>query len=142
MTLLLTFKTLQWIWKAFNRDVEISSLNRFDIQNVRTKVFIGTSSLFRRTFILLTSVTSCDERFSSISLLTPSKSRHLVTPFDALREECGDNLIVTLPSEDDLRRHLQCFSVEHSTNNDPFFQFCSVLGLSGHTNQSLLISKK
>ena len=53
---------------------------------VRIKVFVGNSSLFRRTFILLTDVTPCEDRFSHISpSLTPSSSLHLMTPFDELR---------------------------------------------------------
>ena len=42
---------------------------------VRIKVFVGNSSLFRRTFILLTDVTPCEDKCSQIfSSLTPSNS--------------------------------------------------------------------
>ena len=53
---------------------------------VGIKVFVGNSSLFRRTFILLTGVIPCEGRFSHIfPSLTPSSSLHLMTPFGELR---------------------------------------------------------
>ena len=78
---------------------------------VRIKVFVGNSSLFRRTFILLTDVTPCEDRFSQISSsLTPSNYLHLVTPFDELREACEVTLIGTLQKIVNLRRQVECFS--------------------------------
>ena len=78
---------------------------------VRIKVFVGNSSLFRRTFILLTDVTPCEDRFSHISSSpTPSSSLHLMTPFDELREACEVTLIGTLQKIVDLRRQVECFS--------------------------------
>ena len=90
-------------------------------QLASTKAFIETSSLLQRIFILLTTVTSCDDRLSTISLsLTPFKNRHLITPFDVLRVECGDTLIETLASKVDLRTIWNVLSVEQSINNDHF----------------------
>ena len=69
----------------------------------------------------------------TFSSLIPFKSRHLITPLDVLSEECGDTLMDTLASEVDLRRHLECFSIEHLTNSDPF-----LLRVSPHRpNQSV-----
>ena len=63
-----------------------------NVLNIRIKVFIGTSSLFQLTFFLLISIISCDESFSNISSsLTPSKSRHVITPFHVLRDECTNS---------------------------------------------------
>ena len=78
---------------------------------VRIKVFVGNSSLFRRTFILLTDVTPCEDTFSQISSsLTPSNYVHLMTPFDELRDACEVTLIGTLQNIVDLRRQVECFS--------------------------------
>ena len=76
---------------------------------VRIKVFVGNSSLFRRTFILLTDVIPCEDRFSHISSSLTS-SLHLMTPFDELREACEVTLIGTLQKIVDLRRQVECFS--------------------------------
>ena len=77
----------------------------------------------------MTSVTSYDDRLSSIcSSLIPFTFRHLKTVFEEIREECGDTLMDTLASKFDLRRHLEWFSVEHSTINDPFFSFVTCFG--------------
>ena len=59
---------------------------RVGVLKVRIRVFVGTSSLFRRTLILLTDVIPCEERFSQISSsLTPSRSFDRTTPFDEFR---------------------------------------------------------
>ena len=61
---------------------------RMGTSKVMIKVFVGNSSLFRRTFILLT-VIPCEDKFSQISSsLTPSSSLHLMTHFDELRDAC------------------------------------------------------
>ena len=78
---------------------------------VRIKLFVGNSSLFRRTFILLTDVIPCEDKCSQISSsLTPSNSLHLMTPFHELREACEVTLIGTLQNIVDLRRQVECFS--------------------------------
>ena len=46
----------------------------------------------------------------------PSKSLHLITPFEELREECAVTLIGTLQKTVDCRRQLECFLVVHSIN--------------------------
>ena len=71
-----------------------TELGRVGTSNVRIKVFVGTSSLFRRTFIRLTDVTPCEDRFSQISSsLTPSRSRYRITPFEEFRYVCGLSVI-------------------------------------------------
>ena len=78
---------------------------------VRIKVFGGNSSLFRRTFILLTDVTHCEDTFSQISSpLTPSNYLHVITPLDELREAREVTLIGTLQKIVNLRRQVECFS--------------------------------
>ena len=93
---------------------------RMGTSKVRIKVFVGNSSLLRRTFILLTDVhvTPCEDRFSHISSsLTPSSYLHLMTPFDELREAYDVTLIGTLQKIVDLRRQVECFSEWHSTSD-------------------------
>ena len=88
----LTFETTQGNWdERFNWYIKVISYDgwRKDGSKVRIKVFVGNSSLFRLTFILLTDVTPCEDKCSHISSsLTPSNSLHLMTPFDELREAC------------------------------------------------------
>ena len=72
-------------------------------------VFVGTSSLFRGIFILLTT-TPCEVSFSDItSSPTPSKSLE-----HEFREECGVTLIGTLQRSLDLKRLQEWLSVAHS----------------------------
>ena len=109
----LAFKAMQGIRnKWFNRYVKITFFDRCRKSwklNVRTKVFIGNSSLLRRTFIRLTEVTSSEDKFWQMSSsLTPSKSLHLITAFEELREECAVTLIGTLWKTVDFRRQLEC----------------------------------
>ena len=95
---------------------------RRGFENVRMKVFVGTNSLFRRMWILLTADTPWEERLSSISSsLTPSKSLDRMTPFEELRDVCALTLIGILHIIFYLRRHFEWCSLIHSTSKRPFF---------------------
>ena len=118
---------------------------RRGFENVRMKVFVGTNSLFRRIWILLTADTPWEERLSSISSsltpskslltadtpweerlssisssLTPSKSLDRMTPFDELRDVCALTLIGILHITLDFRRHFEWCCLIHSTSKQPF----------------------
>ena len=85
----LAFKVMQRITnKRFNRYIKITCLidiGRVGTLNVRTKVFVGNSSLLQCTFISLTEVTSCEDKsWQLFYSLTPSKS--LITPFEEFRD--------------------------------------------------------
>ena len=61
--------------------------------NVMITVFVGNKSLLRRSFIRLTAVTLCEDKFLHISSsLIPSRSLHLITPFEKIRDGCGVTL--------------------------------------------------
>ena len=91
---------------------------------VMIKVFVGNKSLLPQIFIRLTAVTFCEDKFSS---LIPSRSLHLITPFEKLREECGVTLTGMLQNVFDFRRELECFSLVHSTNS-PILIFLTDFG--------------
>ena len=92
------------------------------------KVFVGNKSLLRQIFIRFTAVTFCEDTFSHISSsLIPSRSLHLITPFEKLREECGVTLTGMLQKVFDFRRQLECFSLVHSTNS-PILIFLTDFG--------------
>ena len=109
---------------------------------VMIKVFVGNKSLLRRIFIRFTAVTFCEEKFSHISSsLIPSRSLHLITPFEKLREECGVTLTGMLQKVFDFRRQLECFSLVHSTKS-PILIFFDRFWLTSQTNNCLLDSKR
>ena len=120
----------------------LTELGRVGELKVNMSVFVGTSSLFRRIFILLTTTTPCEVRFSHISSsLTPSKSLDLITPLHEFREECGVTLIGTLQISLDLRRFREWLSVAHSTNRVPFRNFFTDLRLPANPCSPLSIAK-
>ena len=109
---------------------------------VMIKVFVGNKSLLRRIFIRFTAVTFCEDTFSHISSsLIPSRSLHLITPFEKLREECGVTLTGMLQKVFDFGRQLECFSLVHSTNS-PILIFFDRFWLTSQTNNCLLDSKR
>ena len=75
---------------------------KLGVENVKTNVFVGIRVLSFRKEILRTADTSCGASSLRISSSgTPDKSGHRMTPFDELREGCGNVFI---------------FNVENSVN--------------------------
>ena len=96
--------------------------------NVMINVFVGNKSLLRGIVIRLTAVTFCEDKFSHISSsLIPSRSLHLITPFEKLREKCGVTLTGILQKVFDFRRQLEYFSLVHSTHS-PILIFLTDFG--------------
>ena len=93
-------------------------VRRVVMLNVIIKVFVGNRSLLRPIVIRLIAVTFCEDKCSHISSsLIPSRSLHLITPFEKLKEECGVTLTGMLGKVFDLKRQLEGFSLVHSTNS-------------------------
>ena len=109
---------------------------------VNMSVFVGTNSLFRRIFILLTTTTLCEVIFSNIiSSPTLSKYLDLITPLHEFREECGVTLIGTLQRSLDSRRLREWPSVAYSTNRVPFRNFFTEMRLPANPCSHLSIAK-
>ena len=140
-TNILTMK-LQRIWNKGLKQSALIDFGRVYVLNVTIKVFVGTCSLFLRTIILKTTILSCDEWFSSISLSpTPSKSAHLITDVNVLRQEYGDTMIEELANEIKFRKQLKCLSVIQPTNNDTCFSYVTRFGFPAKPTTSFRITK-
>ena len=99
---------------------------------------MGTSSLFWRKLILLTTLTPLSGQFLTYLIITNSESHHCITLLDEFREECAFTAIGREQGVFDLNKH---FEYQDLHQQHSILKIVGYSGLAGQANKPFLNCK-